>query len=628
MVEFGWQRYCVMAIAGYGLTAVLTKISLFYEILHDKPQTKIRIPQYFCTMLPKFFPIKFIVPDWFSLVNRESLRADLNAGLTNAVIVLPQAVAFALIAGLPPQYGLYTAIVTPIVAALFGSSRHAVSGPTTPVSLTIFAAISQLAEPGSVNYIELVLLLTFMVGVIQLGFGLGRMGVFVNFISPTVVTAFTAGAAILIAISQIKNVFGLPISPAASVLSTVRQFAHFFWEIKIPTFSVAIFTMAAALIFKKLWLRGPYLLIAMALGSGFALILGGEMAEIKFVGQLPSAIPPFTPVVFDIENMRHLLSNALAIAILGLIQALAIAKNIAEQSGQRIDINRQFTGEGLSNIVGSFFSSYVGTGSFTRSGINYQAGARTPMSAIFAALALLCILIVVRPWVAYLAVPAMGSVILLVAWNLIDFTKIRQVLRASGLETTVLGVTFFSTLLLNLEIAILFGALTSLAYFLYKISHPHIATMAPDPEKNFRFTYILRKPHLKECPQAKVVRIDGPLFYGSIEHISEFFDEIRAPENSGPKNCLVFAEGIHFIGLAGAEWLAREADKWKERGGGLYFVNLKLIAQGVLIEGGYKDRIGHDHFFDSKADALAWLHRQVDRSVCGVCKGRFLEEAK
>ncbi len=558
------------------------------------------------------FPIKFIWPDWFALVSRETLRADLNAGLTNAVVVLPQAVAFALIAGLPPQYGLYTAIVTPIVAAIFGSSRHAVSGPTTPVSLTIFAAISQLAEPGSVSYIELVLLLTFMVGVIQLGFGLGRMGVFVNFISPTVVTAFTAGAAILIAVSQVKNVTGLPISTAASVLSTGRQVFQYFWEIRIPTLCVAVFTMAAALVFNKIWPRGPYLLLSMAVGSGFALLVGGEAAGVKFVGELPSAVPPFSPVKFDLDNMRRLLSFALAIAILGLIQALAIAKTIAAQSGQRIDINRQFTGEGLSNIVGSFFSSYVGTGSFTRSGINFQAGARTPMSAIFAALALLCM---------------MGSVILLVAWNLIDFASIRQVLRASGLEATVLGVTFFSTLLLNLEIAILFGALTSLAYFLYKVSHPHIATMAPDPEKHFRFTYILRKPWLTECPQAKVVRIDGPLFYGSIEHISDFFEEMRAASPL-PRNCLVFAEGIHFIGLAGAEWLAREAERWRERGGGLYFVNLKIIAQGVLEEGGYKDRIGRDHFFDSKADALAWLHRQVDRSMCAVCKGRFVEEAR
>jgi sulfate permease, SulP family len=568
-----------------------------------------------------FFSHFQLIPDWFLMVSRETMRADFFAGMTNAVIVLPQAVAFALIAGLPPEFGLYTAIVTPIVAAIFGSSRHAVSGPTTPVSLAIFAIISQFSEPGSLNYIEMVLLLTFMVGVIQLGFGLGRMGVLVNFISPTVVVGFTAGAAILIVFTQLKNISGLQIPAAASVLETVKMVFRDFWEIKIPTFFVAIYTMAAALIFKKNWSRGPYLLIAMIIGSGFALFLGGKTVDIRFLGELPSAIPPFRPVHFEVENMRKLLSSALAISILGLVQALAIAKGIGEQSGQRIDINRQFVGEGLSNLVGSFFSSYVGTGSFTRSGINFQSGARTPMSAIFAALMLLVILLLVRPWVSFLALPAMGSVILLVAWNLIDFTKIRQLFKASRLESTVFGVTFASTLLLNLETAILFGALSSLAYFLYKISHPHIATMAPDPERDFRFTYILRKPHLTECPQAKVIRIDGPLFYGSVDHIDEFFENIRAEPL--PKNCLVFAEGIHFIGLAGAEWLVREAKKWENRGGGLYFVNLKIIAQDVLERGGYKESIGDDHFFDSKSDALAWLHRQADRSICAVCRGKF-----
>lgn len=593
-----------------------------HPIFTRLPLMRKRGPKMFKNWLLQLNPL----PNWLHLVNRESLRADFFAGLTNAVVVLPQAVAFALIAGLPPSVGLYTAMITPIVAALFGSSHHAVSGPTTPVSITIFATISSLAEPGSVSFFELAMMLTFMVGVLQLSFGLARLGVLVNFISPTVIIGFTAGASILILNSQLKNILGLDIPSTTTFIHVWQQILQKIGLFNEAIFAVAAFTFFTAIFVKKAWPRGPNLLISMVVGSAFGLLLGGESVGISTIGHLESVIPTFNGLNFDLTNGSRLLSGAFAIAMLGLIQAVAISKNLAAQSGQHLDVNRQFVGEGMSNIIGSFFSCFVGTSSFTRSGLNYEAGAKTPMSAIFAAFLLFVILLIFSPLVEYLALPAMSGLIILIALNLIDWPRIRRVLQASRLETTVLGLTFFSTLLMPLEFAILLGALTSLTYFLYKTSHPHIAIMAPDIDDSFRMKYILRKPSLRECPQVKMARIDGPIFYGSIEHISAFFDEIR--EGGDERHCLILAEGVNFIGLAGADWLEDEARRWKEKGGGLHLCNLKLIAQDVLIRGHYKRRIGGHHFHGTKGEAIEEIYRQLDFSICAGCEIRCFRQCR
>jgi len=564
-------------------------------------------------------------PRWLKLVNRETLRADFLAGLTGAIIVLPQGVAFAIIAGLPPAFGLYTAMITPVVAAFFGSSLHLISGPTTAISLTVFAAISQFAEPGTSEYIELALLLTFMVGIIQLGFGLARMGTLVNFVSNTVVVGFTAGAAFPIINSQLKNILGINISSGVSFLEIWREVALHITETNPYVLAVALLTLVTSVLTKRFFPKSPYMLVGMVFGGFLAFFLGGETVGIKTIGNISEAFPKIQGISGDFDKIKELMPSAFALALLGLIPSIAIGKSIALQSRQRIDSNREFIGQGLSNIVGSFFSAYAGSGSFTRSGLNYQSGARTPMSAIFASIILFGILLLIAPLAAYLPLPAMGGIILMVSFSLIDFDKIKKVLKASRLETSVLTVTFVSTLLLDLTFAILLGAMTSLGYFLYKTTHPHMAIMAPDPEDNYRLKYIIRKKGLTECPQIKMVRIDGSIFYGSIEHISELFDNLY----DGPEQfCLILAEGVNFVGLAGAEWMTEEARRWKEKGGGLYVCNLKVIAQDVLKDGGYKKEIGEDHFWPTKREAISEIYSRLDPQRCVTCPVRVFRECQ
>ena len=317
--------------------------------------------------------------------------------------------------------------------------------------------------------------------------------------------------------------------------------------------------------------------------------------------------------------------NAVAVALMSLIQTMAIARSIATKSKQRIDANQEFIGQGLSNIVGSFFSCYAGSGSFTRSGINFASGAKTPMAAIFASLILMIIVLFVAPLVAYLPLPAVAGVIVLVGWDLIDFDYMKHVFKASKRDNAVGIATFISTLFLDLEFAIFIGVIMSLFFFLMGTSHPHIAVMAPDETHPRRqLTHIIRRKGMKECPQLKIVRIDGSLFFGSIEHIAAFFEDIRA--NEANKYMLLLANGINRIDFDGAEWLAGETKLWRERGGAMYIAGLKVIAQDVLIDGGFLAEIGEEYFYVSKTDAIGLIYNKLDPSVCRACTARVFQE--
>ncbi len=568
-------------------------------------------------VLPLFFPFLAWKDE---LRDRETLRADFMAGLMGAIIVLPQGIAFAMIAGLPPVYGLYTAIITPIVAALFGSSRHLVSGPTTPISLVVFASVSQFAAPGSPEYIAKVLLLTFMAGAIQFGLGLARMGRYISFVSHTVVVGFTAGAAMLIITNQLKGVLGVPIEARASFIETWAQTVDHIENINWTVFAVASYTLFAAVYIRKHFPKLPHLLIALVFGTALAWGIGGPAAGLPFVAEIPRQLPAFSVPGFSAGNFHGLLSNAFAIALLGLIEAVAIGRAIAVKSGQPVVANQEFVGQGLSNIVGSFFSCYAGSGSFTRSGVNYEAGARTPMAAIFAALTVLVIVLAFGPFARFLPAPALAGLILLIGWSLIDFKHIREIRKASKQDNLILGATFFATLFAELEFAVYIGVLLSLYFFLKKTSEPNIAVMAPDEEHHF--VNIIRK-EVKQCPQLKIIRIDGHLYFGAIDHIAAVLREMR----KGPeKHLLVFANGINYVDLDGAEWLAREAAFWRKKGGGLYILRLKIIAQDVMESGGFMDEIGRENFFTSKTEALSAIYRKLDRDVCRACPYRvFLE---
>jgi SulP family sulfate permease len=567
----------------------------------------------------KIFPFL----SWWPTVNRQTLRSDFLAGLTNAFIVLPQGVAFAMIAGLPPVYGLYTAMITPVVAALFGSSHHLVSGPTTALSIAVFSAISPLAQPGNDSFIALTLTLTFIAGLFQFAMGLARLGALVNFVSHSVVMGFTAGAAVLIATSQLKYAVGIDIPPGSSFLSGWQYLAAHASHIDGKTLLLGTFTVAAAVAIRRFLPKMPHLLASMILAGVVAFLLRGQGWEIPTLGSIRITPPPLSLPDLSLNSLRTLAPGALAVALLGLIEAVAIARGIAARSHQRINGSQEFIGQGLSNMVGGMFSCYMGSGSFTRSGVNFTAGARTPLSAVFAAILLLIILLLVAPFAVYLPLAVMGGIIMLVAYNLVDWKHIRGLLRTSKAESAILGVTFVSTLFLGIEFAIFAGIILSLAFYLLRTSQPRITPLAPAPVGGERKFMNAGLYGLTECPQLHVIRIDGSVFFGAVDSIRDSLHQL----SESRKHILIVGSGINFIDVSGAEMLVTEAERLRSLGGGLYFSQLKKSVRDYLAKG-YREKIGDSNIFAHKVEAIAAIYGRLDRATCNGCTVRVFRECK
>jgi sulfate permease, SulP family len=569
-----------------------------------------------------FFP--FLA--WRHRVNRQTLRADVLAGLVGAVMVLPQGVAYATLAGMPPEYGLYGAMLPAIVGALWGSSWHLMSGPTNATSLMVFATVSALAAPFTPTYVALVLTLNLMVGLMKLGLGVARLGSLVNFISTSVVIGFTAGAGLLIIGAQLRNFFGIDVPQEASFIAGIRDVVTHLGETRPPVLAVGVFTLVAALAGRRWFPRVPYMLTGIVLGALLAYLLSLlGIANVPTIGALPSAVPPLSMPDVTPGTWQTLAPIALALTVIGLSEAISSARAVALRSGQRIDGNQEFIGQGLANIVGAFTSSYPTSGSFNRTGANYEAGARTPLACVFSAILLLVILLLIRPLAGFLPVASMAGVLFIIAMGLIDVRAMRRLWRTSRADALTLAVTFVATLTIRLEVAILVGVLVSLLVYLNRATHPHVVRVAPDPAQQRRFRRIREETPL--CPQLDMLRIDGALFFGSVEHIRDEIDAARATRPA-TRHLLLIGTGINLVDSTGAELLANLASSLRDAGVELYLCRMRPDVVALLERGDYLGTIGRDHVFATKEQALSVIYRKLDAAKCAACMARIFEECQ
>jgi SulP family sulfate permease len=564
---------------------------------------------------------------WWPLVDARSTRADLSAGLAGAILGLPQGVAFAILAGLPPEYGLYAAMVPPALAALFGSSLHLISGPTNAIAILLFASVTPMAPAGSAEYISLVLTIAFLTGVFELIMGVARLGGLVNFISHTVIVGFSTGAACLIAISQIRAFFGLPIPAEASSVEALRQLALRIGDVNPWTTATGIFTLVAGIAARKYLRRIPFMITATIAGSAFAVafnaFFGAEVTGIRTVGALPAHLPPLSFPDLSAATVRQVAPVALANTILALTLAISIGRSLGIRSGQRIDSNQEFIGQGIANIAGSFFSSFPSAGSINRSGANYDAGARTPLASVYSSLFLVAIVLVVAPLAAYLPLASVAAILFIVAYGLVDVARIKSILTTSRSETAVLVVTLGAALFLGLQTAIYAGVLLSLMLFLNRAAHPGIRDVKPDLRGGT--LHFDADTGLPDCPQLKMLRINGSIFFGAVEHVEEAFHRVDG-ENPRQKHLLIVASGINVVDISGAELLAREARRRRKMGGGLYFDFMKDAVRQFLGRGNYLKEIGEANVLERKADVIGTLYARLDPEICRGCAARIFPQ--
>lgn len=565
---------------------------------------------------------------WWPRVDRKSLRADAIAGLIGAVVVLPQGVAYATLAGLPPEYGLYCAMVPTAIAALFGSSLHAVSGPTNAVSLMVLAMLTPLAVPGSSGFVSMALTLALMSGLLMLAMGFFRLGVLVNFISNGVIVGFTSAVGIIIIVSQISQLFGTHSGHASQFYEMLHNTIAHLNEVHPWALAVGILTVVAGALTKRYAPRMAPMLVATVVGTVAALAInfavGAENTGIRTLGALPGALPPLSLPDMRGATLTNLLAPAFAVTILSVTQAIAIVRAVAIRSGQRIDTNQELIGQGLSNIAGAFFSGYPSCASVNRCGINYESGARTPLSAVLSAGFLVLLLLVLAPVAALLPHPAIAGLLVLAGWGLIDIGQMRMYLRTSRQEAAVVAATLLATLVMPIAYAILVGVMASLVVYLHRTSRPMMRSLVPDSRHSERQ---LAPPgeELPECPQLKILSVEGSIYFGAVDHVESHFDTLRELTRE-QRRLLLISRNINFVDVAGAEALLREARKRRWDNGQLYLQGLRQPVENVLKNGGFIEELGPENMFRGKREAIAAIFAQLDRAICARCTARIFQE--
>jgi SulP family sulfate permease len=454
-------------------------------------------------------------------------RADLVAGLTVAAIAVPQAMAYAMVAGVPVEYGLYTAIVMTAVGAVFDSSKQLINGPTNAISIAVLSAIAPIAAD---QKIEAAILLAFLVGAIQLGITLLRLGDLTRYISHSVIVGFTLGAGTLLVLDQLKNLLGF------HAVGGVHD--HFLWRFwrtlteggPIDPATAALGLGSIALVLALRWLKArlgwrllPDLLLVVGLMAALVAQLGLDRDGIQVVGEIPARLPSFAPPALDAARMRDLSTAALAIAVLGLLEAVSMAKAIAAQTRQKLDMNQQCLSEGLANFTGSFFQCIPGSGSLTRSAINQQAGAASQWSGVISALAVAAIMLAFAPYARFLPRAALAGILMVSAWKMVDWGALAYHFRATRFDAAIIAVTAFSAVAVSIEFCVLMGVFMSFLLTVPRAGRMLLTefTLAPDGGLHERL------PGDVPCPRILVFGLEGEFFFGSSAALERHFADIE-----------------------------------------------------------------------------------------------------
>ncbi len=555
--------------------------------------------------------------------DRQNLRPDLIAGLTVTVIALPQAIAFALIAELPPEMGLYAAIVGALVGALWGSSNQLHTGPANAISLLIFTSLSTFTQPGAQLFILAAGLMAVMVGVLQMVMGLARLGMLVNFVSYSVIIGFATGAGILIAIKQISPLLGIPVE-ADNVFETLTGNAFHLPDIHWATAIIGIGTMVTMVIIRSVNRRLPNILISIVLASIMVALFDLQNKGVTVIGELPASLPPLTDLpLLDIGLIGQLSAGALAVAAIALVQTTALTRSVAAQTGQRLDSNQEFVGQGLANITMGFFSGFAGSGSFARTIVNLDSGARTAMASVFSAGFLLVALFVSGTLTAYLPVSALSAVLIVTAYNMIDFAEIRRILYSGFGEAAILGVTLFGTLFLDIAFAVLLGILLSFVLYILHTSAPRVHEVKPD----VNYKHFLYQPEKAGCPQLGIIEILGDLYFGAVHYVEEYILD-HADKHPEQRFLLIRMHNVNDCDFSGIHMLENVVKTYRDRGGDVFLVRPQYRVKQIFATTDFVENVlGADHILDKDSAISHIFYHILDPAICIYeCPVRVFQE--
>jgi SulP family sulfate permease len=569
----------------------------------------------------QFFPFL----SWLKGYRTDAFRSDLLAGLTVAVVIIPQSMAYAMLAGMPAVYGLYAAAVTPCIAALWGSLRQLSTGPIAIMSLLVLTTLSPLAEPGSPEFVELAFLLAFMVGVLYLAIGLFRLGEMMSFISHAAVKGFTSAAAIIIIATQLPHFLGLSVSSHEYIFQMLVDLIKRLPDMRLPTLAVGLSAFVIIFGLSRYNKNLPGGLIALLVTTIPVAVFNLELSGIAVVGVTPEGLPRFHAPLLDLMTMSSLLGPAFVIALVSFAETYSVGKAISAQTKQKVNVDQEFIGQGLANLVGSFFQGYPVSGSFSRTAINYAAGAKTGISSVIVSLSVILALLFLTPLLTYIPRATLAALVICAVLLLFHPREVFRLWKMNRHDGIVGMSVFVLALLTKPDYALLIGVVISLVFFLWKTMHPRIVRVTKDPELNmFVNADVFEKP---SCPQILELRSDNEIYFANAEYTIEQILSRLEEQTTPVKFLLLDFAAMGFIDITGVDELRVLLEEAGTRGVRVAFMGVHLPVRKVFESTGFVDLLPPEHLFRNGGEAFAEMFSRLDHEYCRkVCPYSLFHE--
>ena len=550
------------------------------------------------------FPQYFPALSWLRTYKRSNLKGDLSAGLTVGVMLIPQGMAYAMIAGLPPIYGLYASTIPLIIYALLGTSRQLAVGPVAMVSLLTAAGVGTLAEAGTETYIVLAITLALFVGIIQFLLGAFRLGFLVNFLSHPVISGFTSAAALIIGLSQLKHLLGIEMDRTHYVHEILYQAIERFGDINWITFGIGLVGILIIVGVKKINKSIPAQLIAVVFGILIVWLLGLSAYGVKIVGEIPGGLPSLSIPDLSFDTFTFLIPIALAIALVSFMESIAVAKAIqSKHKNYKVEPNQELIALGLANIGGSFLQSYPVTGGFSRTAVNDQAGANSGMASIFSAGLILLTLLFLTTLFYYLPNAILASVIMVAVFNLIDYKEAIHLWKSDRSDFWILIITFLATLGLGIEQGIGIGILLSLGWLIYRSSKPHMIKLGKVKNTHF-YRNVDRFLQVEQRKDLLIIRFDAQLYFANVNYFKDTVEDWVKEKGSSLQCVIINADSINNMDSSAIHMLDDLIGNLKLMGLELFFSGVKGPVRDVMALGHLTSKIGEQNFFMSVQEAV------------------------
>lgn len=549
--------------------------------------------------------------EWMGSYKKSDLSGDINAGLIVAIMLIPQGMAYAMLAGLPPVIGLYASTIPLIIYALFGTSRQLAVGPVAMVSLLVLSGVSLLAEPGTDEYISLVLLLMLMIGVIQLLLGVFKLGFIVNFLSHAVISGFTSAAAIIIGLSQLKQLIGVSLEADKNVFLILAETVRRAAEINPVTLAIGLGSIAMLIVMKKYVKRIPGPLFVVVFSILAVYLFNLQDVGVKIVGEVPSGLPSFSLPAMQLDAIIALLPIALTISFIGYMESIAMAKAIAAKEKYKINPDRELVGLGLANVGGSFFAGYPVTGGFSRSAVNYQAGARTPLATIITAFLIILTLLFFTGLFYYLPNAVLAAIIMVAVYSLIDIKEAKNLFKVNKVDGWTWMLTFLATLFIGIEQGIIIGVIFSLIVFIRRSAYPHVAELGYLPDQQV-YRNTKRYPEAEVDPEVLIFRVDESLYFANMTFLE---DKLCARVAEKPETKWVVFDfssvnSIDAVAVHALEELMEQCHSGKVE---IVFAGIKNTVLDVLKRADWDDKYPEKIYAMNIEQALASIKREEAR---------------